>query len=58
MTRPDGLVGLTLGPRQTEIYLRLVDDTMSPAEQLAMQLRAVEIVAAHEKVGAMQGRHL
>lgn len=52
MIRPEGYVGLPLGRKEMEIYLHLLHDTMNVAEMLTAQLRAIEIVAAHERVGA------
>ena len=51
MIRPEGFVGLPLGRREMEIYLHLLNDTMNVAEVLTAQLRAIEIVAAHDRVG-------
>lgn len=48
---PDGFVGRQLGRRELEIYMRLVHVGMGIDEILAAQERAIEIVAAHDKVG-------
>ncbi len=51
MVKPEGFVGLPLGRREMEIYLRLLDETMNVAQMLTAQLRAIEIIAAHDRVG-------
>jgi hypothetical protein len=59
VTQANGFLGRRLNPMQVEVYLWLAHEGMtSVAEILATQDRAIEIVAAHEKVGAMLGRHL
>ncbi len=45
-----------LNRAQMEIYLTLLHETMNVAEMLTAQLRAIEIVAAHEKLAANNGR--
>jgi hypothetical protein len=52
---PDGFVGRTLDRRQMEVYLCMVRETMNVAEILAAQLRAIEIIAAHDAVGELHG---
>jgi hypothetical protein len=51
VVKPEGFVGLPLGRREMEIYLRLLDETMNVAQMLTAQLRAIEIIAAHDRVG-------
>jgi hypothetical protein len=53
---PDGFIGQPLGRREMEIYLRLVHETMDVAEILTAQLRAIEIIAAHDKIGRDRGQ--
>jgi hypothetical protein len=55
MIQPDGFVGHALGRKEMEIYLLLLHETMNVAEVLAAQLRAIEIVAAHEQVASLHG---
>jgi hypothetical protein len=51
VVKPEGFVGLPLGRREMEIHLRLLDETMNVAQMLTAQLRAIEIIAAHDRVG-------
>ena len=53
----NGLVGRRLNSRQLEIYLWLTHEGMTVPEILTAQARAIEIVAAHERVAAMHARH-
>lgn len=56
MIRPDGFVGPPLGRKEMELCLWMLRETMDIAEVLETQLRAIEIVAAHEVVAA-RGRN-